>query len=303
VLALVLTQRRSYVEIAGTLRLEHDAVRVRAQAAVDALVPGRGPRRGGRIVDYLLGQQDAATAARTRRLLGRSRSGRRWALAAAAAIAPLAAGPLPEIPAVERRRPPRSVALAGAGVAAALGVLAIVLATSGGGAKHAAKRQPRLSRQAPGLSGAGTAGRPAATTPVPPSLDPRGLPAGAKVAQIPLTATPAARGAVGRGTVIKEAGTLVLVIQAAGLAPNAADAYAVWLTGSPAGSRLIGFVSPAVGADGRFTSGTDLPPNAASFRGLRVTRETAAKPLKPGQAVLEGTLRLKKPVAPPGVRP
>ena len=68
--------------------------------------------------------------------------------------------------------------------------------------------------------------------------------------------------------------------------------YAVWLFNTEVDSRLLGFVSPPVGADGTFSSGTALPDDAVRFHEVLVTRETTASPKQPGEVVLRSVLSL-----------
>jgi hypothetical protein len=87
-------------------------------------------------------------------------------------------------------------------------------------------------------------------------------------------------------------GRLLLVLQARGLAPNDHDFYGVWLYNAPSDARLLGFVSPPVGADGTFSSRVSLPGNAAHFHAVIITRETTDLPRTPGPTVLRGPLSL-----------
>ena len=102
VLQLVLQRGRSYDEIAKLLSIDRAGVRERALAAFDALGPQtRVPaERRALITDYLLGQLPPRVADDTRataRRVGRASAPGRASLASE--LAPLAAKPLPEIPA------------------------------------------------------------------------------------------------------------------------------------------------------------------------------------------------------------
>jgi hypothetical protein len=100
VLQLVLGRGRSYDEIARLLSIDPDAVRERAQAATDALGPQtRVPEANRKLIcDYLLGQLPAHDIPAVRELLGHSAPERGWARALSLELAPMSAGPLPEIP-------------------------------------------------------------------------------------------------------------------------------------------------------------------------------------------------------------
>lgn len=100
VLQLVLGRGRSYDDIARLLSIDPTAVRGRALAALEALGPQTGldPEARAQISDYLLGQlpDDEVDTARER--LATSPGERAWARVLSSELAPLASGPLPEIP-------------------------------------------------------------------------------------------------------------------------------------------------------------------------------------------------------------
>ena len=101
VLRLLLTQDRSYDEIARTLRMAPAAVRDRAHEAVATLGPSGGtvnPGRRDAITDYLLGQQSDEDAAGTRAALEASASERGWARVVSAELRGVATRDLPEVP-------------------------------------------------------------------------------------------------------------------------------------------------------------------------------------------------------------
>ncbi len=101
VLSLVLERGRGYDQIAQLLSIDRAAVRARALAAFDALGPQTGidDQRRALITDYLLGQLPGPVAVETRDRLANSPSERAWARVVASELTPLAASPLPEIPA------------------------------------------------------------------------------------------------------------------------------------------------------------------------------------------------------------
>ncbi len=105
VLQLILVQGRGYDDLATTLKLDASAVRTRAHAGADALVP-LPPARDeldadtrGRVVDYLLGQQDDGERIVTFAELGGSPAACRWAQSLREQLADVAREELPEVPA------------------------------------------------------------------------------------------------------------------------------------------------------------------------------------------------------------
>ncbi len=101
VLSLVLQRGRSFDQIATLLSVDRAAVRERALQAFDALGPESSvdPLQRGLITDYLLGQLPPTVAGRVHDSLAVNPPERAWARVVAAELAPLAAKPLPEIPA------------------------------------------------------------------------------------------------------------------------------------------------------------------------------------------------------------
>jgi hypothetical protein len=103
VLQLILTQGRGYADLAATLRLDPAAVRERAHAGASALAAAAADAVDtdirGRVVDYLLGQQDDGERIVTYAELGSSPGACRWAQALREQLAPVAREELPEVPA------------------------------------------------------------------------------------------------------------------------------------------------------------------------------------------------------------
>ncbi len=100
VLQMVLGRGRGYDDIAKMLSIDRAGVRDRALEALDALGPETGvpELRRHLITDYLLGQLPPKVAEQTREHFARSPTERAWARVVASELAPLASGPLPEIP-------------------------------------------------------------------------------------------------------------------------------------------------------------------------------------------------------------
>jgi Sigma-70, region 4 len=86
-----------------------------------------------------------------------------------------------------------------------------------------------------------------------------------------------------------------IVVYAVGVTPNTShDAYAVWLSNPGGGSKFIGFVPKLVGKNGKLQTDGALPSDAADYKQILVTLETANqlgsndKPTRPGTVVLSG---------------
>jgi hypothetical protein len=330
VLQLVLQRGRSYDEIADLLSIDRAAVRQRALQALDAIGPQSRvpPERRALITDYLLGQLPPRVSEDTRARLAESASERAWARVIAAELSPLASKPLPEIPVegareeprptpaareatparqaerepepavaapefAPRERAPREPGPLGArpssrrGGAILLGLLAlgviaaivIVIASSGGSSNHNSS-----STVASTPSTATTAPTTTSTTSTATST-PR------QIAQVNLTSPHAGSQTVGVAAVFRSGTAIGVLIQAQKVPPNTKhDAYAVWLYNSPSDSKILGFVSPGVGSNGRLSTAGRLPNNAGHYKQLLVTRETQRNPSQPGTIILQGQL-------------
>lgn len=113
------------------------------------------------------------------------------------------------------------------------------------------------------------------------------------VAQINLTPAKSSSKAVGIAEILNEGSSDGIAIVAQNIPPNTTkppNAYAVWLYNSPTDSKILGFVDPGVGSNGRFSTAAGLPTNASHYKQLIVTLETTAQPKTPGQIILQGTL-------------
>jgi anti-sigma factor RsiW len=298
VLQLVLKQGKGYDEIADLLGIEVSAVRGRAHAALDALGPSTAGLTAGRradIADYLLGQQSTEDRDATREHLAESPAARAWARSVAGEVRPLARNGLPEIPGSSPPRAPtreakraepdggeplraaparRSSRTGGilllAGLAAIIAVV-VILIVSGGDDSGTTKTVSSDTRPAT---------QPSQTGPQP-----------TPVAQINLKAADGSN-AVGIAQVLAQGNQRLLTVLGQRLPPSTKSAaYAVWLYTSAAKAKLLGFVDPPVGRSGQFQNVINLPPNAAQYRELVVTREKGnAK--QPGEIVLRGQLQL-----------
>jgi hypothetical protein len=295
VLQLVLQQGKSYAEIADMLGMDAAAVRSRAIAALEALGPSStgltGPRRA-EIADYLLGHQTVSEREATRSYLAGSAAARAWARSVAGELRPLAGDDLPDIPdeapevpgdedegtgePLREEGPRRSSRLGGIllliGVAAVAAVVVILL-VSGGSSDNGTTS---TSASSP------------ATSSTPTQTGPQATP----IAQVNLRSADGSN-AVGVAQVLAQGNQRALAIVAQRLQPSTKNsAYAVWLYNSANDAKLLGFVDPPVGKDGKFANFNPLPAGANHFRELIVTRERG-NASKPGQIVLRGELKLK----------
>lgn len=100
VLELLLRQGRDYAELSELLGLPEAGVRSRAHAALAALAPDRPAPVGedGAVADWILGQQDAAEAARTSESVARMPAWHAWASDVTDRLSEVDAAALPEIP-------------------------------------------------------------------------------------------------------------------------------------------------------------------------------------------------------------
>jgi hypothetical protein len=335
VLQLILVQGRGYADLAATLRLDVAAVRERAPAGAETLAragtAALDADARGRVVDYLLGQQDDGERIVTFAELGASPAACGWAQALREQLAEVAREELPEVPAsttvpatngsvarggVAVADPPPAVAtpprssppapprpprrssgdappaprpsrLGGAILIAGAAALAIVLAIvliGGGGDEE----KPSAS-----TSGARTPARARTQT----STSSTAQTAVRTVGGAVLRATSAGGSAFGAALVQRTAsGSRLIAVQAARLPGNGAqDIYAIWLQGTSAGNRFLGFVPRQVRANGTFTVSSPLPRglDLSAYSTVLVTSEgTTAVPSTPGTAVVSGQLRL-----------
>ena len=291
VLQLLLKQGKSYDDIAGLLRLDRTNVRERALDALDLLgaeSPGAGElssERQDELADHLLLQQTASERAATRQFLESSAPGRAWARAVGAELKPIAGDALPEIPAepaevaeafgaldertAARERQERSSRLGGILILAAVGVvlgLMLILLLRGGNADEAPP-QPTAPVATDGVTG--TTG--AAALPQ---------------QQINLS-PPSGQNAKALGfAVVAEGG---FALQAEGLRPS--DLYKVWLYNSQSDALALGFAAYDRKTKRLAGATPQLPPEAASYTSLIVTREQSKDSTGPGTIVLRGPIK------------
>ena len=320
VIDLVLRRGRSYDDIARLLAIDRAAVRARALAAFEAIGPDTGiaPESRALITDYLLGQLPDRVAEQTRERLASSPYDRAWARVLASELGPVASQPLPEIPDGARasreraresetgagdgqertaarpqehrpRRPPRlsdrpssrlgGAIMLGVGALIVVAIVVVLIAVLGGGSSS---KHPSTPAAASGTTGT-------TTTPTTRTTGTTATTAGRAqvVAQTNLN-PPSGGQAKGVGFVVREGSVYGIVIEAAHVAPNSHDAYAVWLYNSPSDAYRLGFVNPAVGTSGTLQVGNPLPATAGRYKQLLLTRETQSNPKSPGEIVLQG---------------
>ncbi len=293
VLQLLLKQGKSYDDIAGLLRLERTSVRERALDALDALgadgehtAEGLAPERQDELADHLLLQQTASERAATREFLEGSAPGRAWARGVSAELRPIGGDALPEIPAepaedaeasgaldertAARERQEKSSRLGGVlillavGAVVALGVLLLVR----GGSKDAPAKQadsPAATAGATGTSGAA------------------GVLPQQQINFRPPSGSSSKALAVG---FVAQGG---LAFQAEKLPRS--DFYDVWFYNSPTDALSLGFATYDPKTKQLAGAIRQLPPEAAKFKSLVITRQKTKKPTAPGTIVLSGPLK------------
>lgn len=167
---------------------------------------------------------------------------------------------------------------------AIIAAILIVLSSGGSSSHHSSSTAAASSPTTP------TTSSPTATTGT-------GTTTGAApriVAQINLLPAQKGSRAAGIAEILKQGTNTGVAIVAQGVPANTThppNSYAVWLYNSPGDARLLGFVNPGVGSNGRLSTAGGLPSSASHFRQLIVTLETVQNPRTPGQVVLAGTLR------------
>jgi hypothetical protein len=310
VLSLLLSQRKTYAEVATMLAIQERAVHDRAHAALAMLAPrqarGLAPERREEVGDYLLGQQPGvAERLATRSYLDGSEPAREWARAISGELAGLAPRPLPEIP-------EGAAATAPAGGRAAPKLTRSPRASTPNGAPPDGSRDRSLGERLPSsrLGGALLLAAIAAAVVVAvvlitggsggshPKKSASGGAASAKTASGPAIAqrltltspTPGSK-AVGVMDILAEGSRRAFFIDAENLPESKGFFYALWLYNSPTSHRPLS-ASPPVGSSHRLQGGALLPSDAASYHTVLLTRERSRTPSKPGPIVLSGAFSL-----------
>jgi hypothetical protein len=317
VLQLVLGQGRDFDQLAGLLKISPHAVRDRATAGTERLVPppaGLNASERDAIVAYLLG-----AGSRPRDL---SAPGREWGEDVREALRPLAKEPLPELPGgapaaaapttpvasaaprttePEAARPsergpataassgePRS-RLGGAlllgGVALVVIVLVIVLIASGGsddkgsGSSRAAATSTTATTGTAATNAANSQNGFKVETQVN-LVSPTGDSSQAAIAQL-----------------VSQKGSAGFALTAQGIRPVKSTYTGVWLTGKSVKPVLIAAVTNDQIKKGRFTGLTRVPKTLQSYNRMLLTREAITKsqkaPAAPSSTVIvAGTLKV-----------
>jgi hypothetical protein len=304
VLRLLLTQDRSYDEIARSLRMAPAAVRDRAHDALSALGPRDTPLSSGRraeLADWLLGQQSTSDAARTAEALSASPAAAAWARVVRGALKPLADGDrLPQLPppdgstdladedgevsggsaaAAERARE-RAGARAAArpssrrGGAILLAVLALLLTGAAGFV---------LGRVTAGDDDQPATARDAGQT-TPKILGQANL--------RPVRGSRAPR-ALGIAQFIERDGQRLINVLAEGLPRTPqGSGYGVWMTGPGRDPLWLGYFQ-AVTTGGQAGAQSTLKVDPADYRQVLITRQQGRSPKTPGTTYLAGAIRLR----------
>lgn len=294
VVQLLLQQGKRYDELAALLRIEPAAVRARAQAALSELGRAAGatePPEAQRAVlaDWLLGQQDPATAQATAALAA-GEPARGWAAAIEPELRRVGGDRVPPLPApAEPSSPPpaadaslpgfgpappgggapRASRLGGALLILGLAVVAavVLILVLRGGDGDDTSTSASTAAQTTATTG---------TTEAQPTIE----------GQVNLR-PPGGGDALGVATIFASNGQRGIVINAQGLKNR--KAYVVWLTGGRSGAVKRLGLTPTVGRNGRLNNVTAvLPDDAKNYRRLELSLETDADPQRPTDVVLRG---------------
>ncbi len=293
VLSLLLSQQKSYAQIAESLELSESDVSERAYCALDELArPEKSPSAGRRseLGDYLLGQQSKEAAAKTQQSLGRSPNDRAWLRAAAAPLAALPAVRLPVIPGADAAPdgallvtddatpPPRTVGGLRSGVIViALAALAVAVIAG------------VLIGRASGGDGSGTNTTTAVTTATNASATATPI---AQAALKPPAGAPAPK-AEGIAEISQQAGSRVLSVVAKAMpaAPSGSQ-YGVWLTADAKPAVWLGYFQAIAKSGGGIALQGTLNGDPKLYSGVLVSLESdKGTPTSPAKSYLVGPLR------------
>ncbi len=308
VLRLLLTQDRSYDEIARSLRMAPAAVRDRAHEAMSSLGPADthlSSARRAEVSDYLLGQQDSAPAADTRDYLAETPAARAWARVVTGELTPMASGPLPEVPGAPGA-PAAATTAAATPVPAAQGDVftsdepAPRRAASATGGRRSSRAGGAILLTAVGLLAALAigffVGRASKSDSKSSSKTTSTAAAATVLGQANLTppqGAPAPK-ALGIAQFVTRDGQRLINVIAQGLptAPKGSG-YGIWLTGTGQQPVWLGYFQ-AVSSTGQVGAQSRLTVDPAKYTTVLLTRQTGKKPTSPAQTFLSGTVKLKQ---------
>lgn len=291
VLSLLLSQQKSYAEIAEALDLSGAAVSERAYAALASLAePEKAPanKRRAEISDYLLGQQSEDVAAKTKRSLTRSASDRAWARAAAAPLADITGSQLPLIPGAEVEVAPageeepmtsptanKRPGAGRGGIFLIAGVLLLIAVGIGFGLGRVTGESNSTASEQKPASGTNAANAEASTV--------------AQAALKPPAGGPAPKGLGFAGIAAEgDQRTISVVARDLPAAPKGSQ-YGVWLTSSGKPAVWLGYLQ-SVGSGGVGLQGT-LNGDPKAYSGVLLTLEKASPtPTNPSKTYLVGPL-------------
>jgi hypothetical protein len=331
VLELLLRQGRSYAELSELLGLPVDAVRARAHSALAALAPDRSAPIGedGAVADWILGQQAADEASRTRDAIARMPAWRAWAIDVTDRLNEVDGATVPDVPdadggdAAKRAKPAPSRSAKGGtrprplrdaprpandgardpdrgrgppALAAAGGAAAGLRSSRLGGAVLIGVLVLLIAAFLFWFLGRGDDNNPS-STPAAASATPTATPQ--VVVEVPMKGVGSK--AAGLMRVFKrDDGKLVFALAADKMPANKArEVYAVWFTKKGGAPRNLGFAQAQVGKNGVFTTGGPQQGQEVAFAqwltqydSVVVARAAAnsAASKRPGQIVLQGTL-------------
>jgi hypothetical protein len=309
-LSLLLSQRKTYAEVAALLAIQERAVHDRAHAALAMLAPrqarGLPAERREEVGDYLLGQQPGvAERLATRAYLDGSDPARAWARAISGELAGLAHGQLPEIPGREtgaaaptqNPAPPPWASAAnvappgdppGAPPDRPLG--ARLPSSRRGGALLLAVIAVAVIVAVVLITSGGSgshASKSASRSPAAAKST-----TGPAISQrLTLTSPTSGSKAVGVMDILAEGSRRAFFIDAENLPESKGFFYALWLYNSPTSHRPLS-ASPPVGRTHRLQGGALLPSDAGSYHTVLLTREHSRTPSEPGPIVLSGPFSL-----------
>jgi hypothetical protein len=296
IVELVLQQGKTYPELADMLNMPETRVRELARDALVELAPvsvrGVEDDWRGQLADYVLGQQSGPEATATKGHLRRSEAARSWARSLLDSLEQLYPnGSVPAIPEGERGRAARRPAAAAASAAG----------ESAGSPRGLSTADPVMRRRL--LAGAGVAALVVLLAVVlwPIGVltgddDDGGTASGDSAQPAAQTTTgegqQAANGPAGIAIVVDRNGKKQLLVRAAKLAPSGQnEGYYVWLYNSPDDAKSLG--GQVTDQQGNYQAVGPFPADYAKYKYIDVTKQPVAGSTNikhSGQSVLRGPM-------------